>query len=461
MVEKKDSLRVRALKHSARRRSIKEGIFASSKSAFADYYISPFAIAINASNSLVAMLSSVSGLLGPLTQMFSSKLLGKYSRKKIVLKAVFWEAMALLPFITIAFLFYKGIISSSLPILLLLAFSFYTIFLNIWNPALFSWLGDIVDEEFRGRWFSKRSLILGFITIILAVFASFFLNFFKERNLTMFGFMGLFFLAFVSRIISWRTFKKKYEPKLKIKKRDYFSFWDFIINAPKTNFGKFSMFRALFAFACSVSAPLLSVYLLRNLNFDYTTYIIVTLAGSVFSLIVLEIWGKFADSYGNYKVLALTSILIPILPVLWILSPSPVYMILVPSIIGGIAWAGFNLSTGNFVYDNVIQEKRGFAISYHNMLNGIGVFLGAGLGALLIKILNGSGMEPIFIIFIIGTVLRMIVAFWWLPKIKEIRRTEKFIGRKVFKNIIFKEIKPTILEEVHQIKSIREYLKKK
>ena len=64
-------LSVKELRHQARRHSIKEGIFASAKGSFGDYYIAPFAIAINASNSLVALLSSVSGFLGPLTQIFS------------------------------------------------------------------------------------------------------------------------------------------------------------------------------------------------------------------------------------------------------------------------------------------------------------------------------------------------------------------------------------------------------
>jgi len=453
-----DSPRKKELKHHARRYSIKEGIFAAAKNSFGDYYISPFAIAINTSNSLIAMLSSISGLLGPLTQMFSSRLIEKYPRKKIMLKSVFFESLMWLPLIIIALLFYLNILTSILPLLLLLSFALYVILANIGSPAWFSWMGDIVDEEYRGRWFSKRNLITGFVSITLALIASFFLNYFKKNNLTMFGFMILFFLALMARRMSWRIFKKQYEPRIKLKKGYYFSFWDFVINAPKNNFGKFTIFRAIFAFACSISAPLLVVYLLRNLNFDYTTYMIITLSGTAFSLLILELWGKFADKYGNYKVLGITSILIPIIPILWILSPSPIYLILIPSIIGGISWAGFSLSAGNFIYDNVTPERRGLAISYYNMLNGIGVFFGAGLGALLIKFISTSFIEPIFLIFIIGSIARMIVVFWWIPKIKEIRKTKKIKGSKTFRHIIFKEIKPTILEEAHQIKSIKEYL---
>jgi hypothetical protein len=93
------------------------------------------------------------------------------------------------------------------------------------------------------------------------------------------------------------------------------------------------------------------------------------------------------------------------------------------------------------------------------MLNGIGIFLGAGLGALLIKFLTFSFIEPIIFIFLFGGFMRMIAVFWWLPKFKEIRRTKKFKGSKTIKNIIFKEAKPALIEEVHEIISIKDYLR--
>ncbi len=454
-------LSVKELKHKARRLSIKEGIFAAASGSFGDRYISPFAIAINASNSAVALLSSISGLLGPLTQIFSSRLIEKYPRKKIILKAVFMEALTWIPLAIIAFLFYRGILVNFLPFLLLFMYAIYIIVAYTAGPAWFSWMGDIVDKKFRGRWFSKRNLIVGFVSVVLALIASFFLNYFKRNNWTMFGFIILFILAFIFRMMSWNVFKRKYEPKIKLKKGYYFSFWDFLKKSPKTNFGKFSIFRAFLAFTCYISSPLLVVYLLRYLEFDYVTYMIIILSGSVFSLIVMQIWGKFADRYGNYRVLAITSLLIPIIPILWILSPSPIYLILIPSLISGISWAGFNLSAGNFIYDNVSIQKRGLAVSYYNMFTGIGVFLGAGLGALLIKYLTINFIEPLFFIFLLGGITRMIVVFCWIPRIREIRRTEKLNGTKALKNLVFKQARSALLEEAHEIMSIKRYLRYK
>jgi len=459
--EKKDNLSVKELKHQSRRYSIKEGIFAHIQGAFGGKYVSPFAIAINSSNSIVALLTAVSGLLGPLAQTLSSRLIEKYPRKKIILKAIFFEFLMWLPFVAIAILFYFNILVNFLPFLVLFSFSLYVIFGNIASPAWFSWMGDIVDEKYRGRWFSKRSLILGFVAGIFAILAAFLLNYFKSKNWTMFGFMILFSLAFITRLISWRILRKQYEPKIKLKKGYYFSFWDFLKKAPKTNFGKFAIFRVLLSFSVSISSSLLAIYLLRNLNFSYVTYMIIIFSASAFSLLVLNLWGVLADNYGNYRILVVTTIFIPIVPILWILSQNPIYMIFVPSLVSGVSWAGFNLAEGNFIYDNVSQQKRGLAVSYYNLLNGIGVFFGATLSAILIKFLTVSFIEPLFLIYIFGGIIRMIVVFWWIPKMNEIKKTKKFGSSKKFKNILFKQFKSSFAEEAHEIMSIKKYLRMK
>jgi len=461
MVKKEDTPEIKKLKKKARKHSIAEGIFASAKNSFGHYYVSPFAIAINSSSSIVAMISAVSGLLGPLSQMFGSRLPEKYSRKKILLKTVFIESLMWLPFAAIAILFYKGILLEALPILVLFSFALYVIAGNLGHPAWFSWMGDIVKEKHRGKYFSKRNLLMGFTSVILAISAALFLDYFGKKNWVMFGFIILFSLALISRLISWKILHKQYEPKIKLKKGYYFSFWNFLINSNKNNLGKLSLFRFFFTFTTAISSPLLVVYLLRNLNFSYTLYMVIIFAGTVFSLIVLELWGNFADRYGNYKALCIAAMMTPFIPILWVLNTNIFYLIFIPSAVSGIAWAGIHLTEQNFIYDNVSDQKRGLAISYYNMFWGIGIFLGASLGAFLIKILDTNFIKPIVLIFIISAVGRTISAIWWLPKIKEIKKTKKFNSKKAFKEIILKEAAPTLHEEVNQIIHIKKYLEVK
>lgn len=458
MVKERNSLKEK--KHQARRVSIKEGMFSAAKTSFGYNYLAPFAIAINASNSLVAMLSSISGLLGPLSQIFGSRFIEKYPRKKIMLNAVFLEILIWIPIILLVFLFYKRILVDSLPFLLLFLFSIYILLMNFSSPAWFSWMGDIVDKKFRGRWFAKRTLLIGIVSAIITITASVFLDYFRLKGWTMLGFGILFSLAALSRLESWRDLRKQYEPKLKLKKGSYFSFWSFLRDAPKNNFGRFSIYVGFLFFTIYMSLPLLVVYLLRNLGFSYTMYMIVIFSGSILAGLTLAWWGSFADKYGNYKILALTSILIPTIPILWILNTSPVYLILVPSIVSGISWTGFNLSAINIIYDNVSPPKRGLAVSYFRMLQGIGIFFGAGLGAILIKVITTTVIEPIVIIFLTSGILGMVVVFFGILKIREVRKTQKLGGRDL-KNLIFKEGKSSLSEEIHEIMSIKDYLETK
>ncbi len=458
LIEKK---RMKTIKQKARNLSIKEGIFASANNSFGVQYLSPFAIAINSSNSLVAIMSSITGLLGPLSQIFGSKLIEKKTRKKVVTKGVLLESITWLSFIIISILFIKDVLKEILPAMFILFFSVYTIFFGLIVPGWFSWTGDIVSDKYRGRWFAKRNLLVGFTLLVLTIGASYFLEYMKENEMAMIGFITLFSLAFITRIICYSIFKKEYEPKLKIKPGKHFSFIEFIMKAPKTNFGKFSIFRLFFSFTVTIANSLLAVYLLRTLNMSYSNYILILLSATFFSLLVTEIWGKIADKYGNYKVLAITMILIPIIPILWILDTSLIYLILVPGLVRGIGWAGFNLSSGNFIYDNVSQEKRGVAVSYFNMMMGIGIFLGGIVGAFLITFIDPTIVSPIKIIFLISAISSIMVVALFIDRIKEVKNKKKEKDPKAFRKFLIKKIRPTLSEEVHQIMEMKRYVWKK
>jgi len=447
--------KIKKLKERARKISIKEGCWTSAQGSFGDSYITPYAIALNSPNTEIAFLSSFPGLLGPISQWFGSNLIEKYSRKKIVLLFVLIQALTWLPIIVLALLFWKGVLANYIPLMLIIFFSLYIIFGNFASPAWFSWMGDIVDEKERGRYFSRREKILGIISVMLSLIAAFFLDFFKKHGIVLVGFSIFFFLAMTARLVSRKFFKREYEPKIKLKKGYYFSFWQFLKKAPLNNFGKFTIFRALISFAVFIASPFFAVYMLRNLNFGYLTFMIVTLSQTVFSLAIMPIWGKFSDRFGNYEVIRITSALIPAIPILWLFSRSPYYLIFCPMMISGIAWAGFNLAIGNFIYDSVTPQRRGLCVSYFNIFNGIGVFIGATIGGILIKYLTVSFMSTILFIFLISGIARAIVNMIMLPKIKEIREAEKFDSKRALKNLVLKTIKIPLIGPQHELMVIK------
>jgi len=351
-----------------------------------------------------------------------------------------------------------------LPFLIILDMGIIVFAGGLGHPAWFSWMGDVIDEKYRGRWWSKRSTIISFATIVLAIMSSAVLKYFKSTNYEIQGFILFFMIAFIARASCINIVKRQYEPKEKKKRKDEvkeYTLLNFVKEIKSSNFGKFVLFRGVFAIAIGLTSSLVSIYLLRTLGFDYLTYMVITMSGTLFSVLTLNLWGKIADKYGNYKVIALTTLIIPLTPLLWILSSSKIYLFLVPAILGGTSWTAFSMASGNFIYDNVSKEKRSKAISYFNLFVGIGAVIGGLLASYLIEAIHTTRIKPIYLIFIIGTILRMLIISLFIPSLNEVKKRSKLKGFKELENILFKEAKPTILEDLHEITSIKNYLKEK
>jgi len=440
--------------------SIKEGASASAMTGFGSDYITPYALALNANNAQIGFLSSIPGLLSPLSQIFGSKLMEKYSRKKIIVFFVFLQALMWLPILLLSLLFWKNIFSIYLPIILIVFYAIYAILGAIAGPSWFSLMGDIVPGKIRGRYFGKRNKIAGVVALIATITAAFILDFFKTKGFLLIGFSLLFFLACIFRLFSSSLFKKHYDPHFKLEKGYYFSIFQFIKKAPSNNFGRFVIFVALIQFATIIAGPFFAVYMLKDLGFSYTTFMLVNISSSIASLLFMPLWGKFSDKFGNRELLRIGAFLIPFFPILWLFSSSPTYLILVPQLLGGIGWAAFNLATSNFIYDSVTPQKRGICVSYYNIFIGTGVFLGATLGGLMAHYLTITFMNKLLFIFLTSGVIRLLIALIMMPRIKEIKKVTKPAKNPI---LYFKEIRPVrgvILEILNDMRGIGRRIKK-
>ena len=447
---------IKKLKEKAAKRSIIEGGFATTSSSFGGSYVSPFAIATNATNSQIAMLQSIPGLLGPLSQWMSSRLIEKYSRKRIVLLSVLFEALIWLPVILLSYLFYKGIFVGYIPLMLIIFISMQTILSGISGPAWFSWMGDLIENKKRGNYFSKRSRIIQFVSITTTIISGFFLDFFKNHGILILGFSTFFFIAMTARLISRHLIKGQYEPKIKLERDYYFSFGQFVKKMRYNNFGRFTIFRAFLSFSVMVAGPFFTIYMLKNLGFSYITFTIVTISQTVFSMLVLPLWGKFSDKYGNYKTMKITSVIIFLIPLPWIFIKSPILLILIPMLISGIGWAGFDLAVNNFIYDSVTPQRRGLCVAYFNVVVGFGVFLGAGLGGLLAAYLPLNSLNIILGIFLISSILRFLTVIIFLPKVKEVRQVKNFDTNRRFTSLLHRTIN-NLTEPISEIISLKKF----
>lgn len=410
-------------KKEARKTSIKEGSFASVMSGFGDSYISAFMVALTNNPIPISLLSSIPGLASPLAQIFGSRLMEKYSRKYLVVRFVFLQALMWLPIAALGIIFWKGYFTEELPYILIFLYTLLAIFGGFSGPSWFSWMGDIVPEKERGKYFSKRNRICGLISLIAFLLGAFILDLFKTKGFVTLGFTILFAIASTFRFVSFNFFRKQYEPELKLEKEYYFSFLAFLKR--RGNFLKFTFYQSTFYFALTIASPFFTVYMLKELQFNYITYTLVSISSTVFYLIFLPLAGKFSDKYGNLKMLYISSIGYGIYPFLWIFIKNPLYLVFLPQLVIGLSSAGFSISTTNFIYDTVTPQRRGICTAYMNILVGIGVFLGSILGGLILKYYHPPIFKAIIFVFLVSGVLRLAVSFIFIPQIKEKERKDK------------------------------------
>jgi len=412
MASKKEALDLKkSLKY-----SIKDGSAASMAAGVGDNFISPFAVALKASNFQIGLLSALPSLI-PI-ELLSAKFMERFPRKRIITFGVLLQAILWLPIALLSALFLKN--PALTPVLLIIFYAMYSLVGLFISPIWSSWMKDIVNEEKRGKYFGTRNKIAGAAGLAATLIAGFILDFFKKQGYILLGFGVLFILATLFKLTSRSYLKKQYEPKFKIHEGYYFSFWQFLKKSFTNNYGKFAIFIALINFTVAISGPFFTPYMLRDLGLSYVTFIMLTLIiPSIVTLVTMPLWGILTDKYGNVRIMQTTAWLIPFIPIAWIISPN-IYWLIFIQIISGITWAGFNLAAGNFTYDAVTPQRMSICSAYMLVLSGIGVFLGATLGGILASI-PIKFMNIFFFVFIFSGIARLIVISVMLKKIKEVR----------------------------------------
>jgi len=423
------------LKKKASRISIREGGAFGFFDGFGLRYITPYALLLGMSNATIGILIALPQMLGTSIQLVTLKLLDKgVHRKTIAWIGTFLQTAMWFPIILLGWLYFRGNLPTGLvPLGLMVFYSLMVIFGGIVGPAWSSWMGDIIPRQI-GTYFGVRNRVVGFTTICAMLGAGLILQYFNGIERPFSGFVIIFLIAFIGRLISSILLKRQYEPVFHPQKEYYFTIWQFIRRIPQSNFGKFVAFVALMQFAVYVSAPFFAVFMLKDLHFNYLEFTIITMTMPFVNMLLMPAWGRFADRYGNLKVVRICSICIPIIPALWVFAVffanrpwlAMLYLIIIETL-SGFAWAGFNLTTVNFIYDAVTRQRMAICVAYYNIFNGIGMFLGGLIGGQIADLpFHFHRFSALALVLLVSAVVRLLVAAGMLPLIREVREVEHF-----------------------------------
>jgi MFS family permease len=410
--------------------SIQEGIAYSSSQGFITYIISPIVESMKISATRFSLISAVSGLISPIAQLYGNRLMEKHSRKDIVKKYVLiesfsWFLMALIPVLMIF-----NSLTSYIPWLFLLFYSFVSISFGLSYPAFFSFLGDIIPENKRGKYIAKRDRNMVIASTIAALTGLFVIRYSQSYGIIFFGFSVMFFFAFMFRLISFLIIEKMYFPnqEFRLERKKETGFWNFI--SEKSNYRKFSIAQATLNFSLFIASPFFGLYLLRELGLkdNIFLFILISISPTIFAGIFSKLTGKISDKYGNVILLYISAAFFIISPLVWLISKNAFWLIFVPGIVAGIANSAYVVSVANFTFDSVSRDKRGEYIAYANILAGLGICAGSLIGGILIDYLSESiiNYSPYIIVFILAALARLIVFLVFFKGLKEVRKTKEF-----------------------------------
>ena len=288
--------------------------------------------------------------------------------------------------ITIPLILFAGYSSGNYFLLLAFICLYYALAMSQMSPWT-SWMGYLVPGRLRGRYFGNRSQVVRIFMLISSLLAGAILNSYEESN-TFNGFIIIFSLGMVANFGSIYYLNRQYEPENTTD--------DEIIEIDSSNTNmdsglkRFITYDSLSEFSFHVSGPLMMVYWLRDLKFDYIELAILINVSQVLGLFSMRYWGKRIDHNGSYSTIRFTSFCIGIFPMFWVgIYYLPNELILAGSIIiaslASLMFSGRALALDNRLYEHMKNKKMIKVTSKRFFFRGLSIFIGGLIGGLFTR----------------------------------------------------------------------------
>ncbi len=397
-----------AIFHSAHSKSLKaslgDGVFWSITAGFTEMIFTPFAIFLGASPFAAGLVTTIPPLLGDLSQLTTNYFVGLLeSRKKLVLIATFFQGIFIL---LLSLPLWNQNLTLRLPIgYFFILIQLYWIAWMLQLPAWQSWIGDLVAEDYRGRFFALRNRIISLVVFACLIVGGLLLDYFSKQSKAGLGFLTLLGIGFVGRVGSFAFLSLQEKTPEPVKEKNAATFLFFLKEIHRNHFGRFVLLLSFFLFATNISSPYLVPFYLEELNLSYGVFTCLMGILMAVKFITLPFWGKWSDAWGHQK-LFMAAIALCCLPPFFLLFSRSMTTLILVQILGGITTGGYELTAFNLLLQKTEPHARTRHTAYYQVLTGMGAVCGTLAGGLTFRLVAPS-MEAYHFNFLISGVLRI------------------------------------------------------
>ncbi len=378
-----------------------DGAFALGIDSIVTTYLVLYAVALGASSAQIGLLGALSGLGGALALLPGALLVERIGRRKEITLAgggaigrIMILLLVLLPF---------GVKGEAALTLFIGLVVIRETFGNLSLPAWTSLAADIVPLGQRGRYFASRNIAMTVTGMVTAFLAGVIIN----ESGSPAGYQWAFLLAFGCGAVSWFCFSRIQDPAPRPPPRAARASASPILGSVLTHkpFLALCLHSAVWNFALNVAGPFFNIYLVHDLKASMIQVGILTAATSLSSLPALRVFGPLADRWGPRRIILITSLLIPILPIAWIFVPSPWYVLAI-NLLSGVLWSGFSMCVLNLLLQISPHAERARFSAVHQIVVAVSLALGAAFGGWVVTVF---GFKAVFAISGIGRFIAALI----------------------------------------------------
>ena len=276
--------------------------------------------------------------------------------------------------------------------LFLLVVGLFNLFLVIAGNAWTSWMGDLVPETSRGRYFGIRNTLMSLTTMVF----TFMVGRYLEANKTDQGFAWVCVFGVLAGMIAMFMLRLQPEPRtLKPEAAETGlagpACGHFSMPLADPGFRKFIRFMAVWSLVAPLASGFYSVHLLKNLSHNSYSLLGIYISVSAACGIAFQwLWGRGIDRFGAKPVMFLNLLCTGLLPLFWVFAtPRFLLPIWLDAVGNGLFWSGATLAWFNLLLSFASgRENRDAYFALFTAVTGIAGFLSSVIGGTIAQLLN-------------------------------------------------------------------------
>lgn len=282
-------------------RIIQEGVFTEVMTTLTGtVFLTALLLQLNAAYSVIGIIAALPSICN-IFQLLSIWLVRQTNNRRKI--SVICSILARIPLVCIGIV----VLTSDMPpISPILGFLFlYYLFGSIAGPAWNAWMKDFIPPNRLGSFFSRRTLYMQIVSVLLSLSVAGLLNLVKKADPTwevaVYGWM--FIIAGVVGLLGTILLARVPEPLGSLHEGNLIR----VLRAPlrDLNFKRLLLFQSTWTLAFNMANPFFSVFMLRTMNLPISTVVVFSLMIQLSGIMFIKTWGRMADTYSNKTILAI------------------------------------------------------------------------------------------------------------------------------------------------------------